>query len=97
MLWLEIGDENADTKDQVLRGYFSGSPLPANASALLLQSKTERWLHPDTGHPLPTCAKAVVLEDVLRKEQPQVKRKEVPIHTEMHCISSHILMCLTIT
>ena len=80
MLWLEIGLENANNKDLVLQSYFSGSPLPANASALLLQNKIEPWIHPDTGHRLPTCAKAVVLEDVLRKEQPHVTRKEVPIH-----------------
>lgn len=76
MLWLEIGHGPADDIDQILLGYFSGSPLPCNSSTLLLQKKHDLWIHPSSGTHLPTCAKAVLLEDVLRKEQPQIKRQE---------------------
>ena len=78
MEWLQLRDEAADDcgVDAILRSYFRGSVLPRNAGTVLLQQRADLWQHPDSGHALPLCAKAVVLEDLLRKESPARLRAE---------------------
>ena len=72
MTWISVGDYAAESVGQVLNAYFHGTPLPRNPYRFLEQCHASEWRHPDSGKVLPTCAKSVILVDLLRKQRPDL-------------------------
>ena len=65
--WLPVSCGHGGTLQQVLQAYFHGLPCPRKSYTLLANNLPRQWLHPDSGLPLPDCAKAVVMDDMGRK------------------------------